>query len=231
MNTHFRSHCIIALLALVFIPLGAVEVYAEPVATSALSPPSNPLGDRAITNNGLSQRVVLYEEEPGNPEGTSAVGSVTWSTEMLSPGTGKDAEPAVRADIDIPERKVEVSWRLRRGADLGSSTNHTIEFLFKLPPNFAGGGIFGVPGMWMKPAERLRGSALAGLAAKLSPGYFLIGLSAARADNERNLQLLKDRPWIDIPIVYTNNRRALLAIEKGTPGAQVFQQVFAAWKE
>ena len=110
---------------------------------------------------------------------------------------------------------MEVSWRLRRGADLGSSTNHTIEFLFKLPPNFAGGGTFGVPGMWMKPAERLRGTALAGLAAKLSPGYFFIGLSAAQADNERNLRLLKDRPWIDIPIVYTNNRRALLAIEKG----------------
>jgi hypothetical protein len=103
---------------------------------------------------------------------------------------------------------VEVSWRLRRGADPGSSTNHTIEFLFKLPPIFAGGGTFGVPGMWMKPAERLRGTALAGLAAKLSPGYFFIGLSAAQADNERNLRLLKDRPWIDIPIVYTNNRRA-----------------------
>ena len=62
-------------------------------------------------------------------------------------------------------------------------------------------------------------------------GDFLIGLSATAAEMEGNLQLLKDRAWFEIPIVYTNNRRALLSIEKGTGGEQAFQQVFAAWKE
>ena len=52
----------------------------------------------------------------------------------------------------------------------------------------------------------------------MTTGYFLIGLSPPPADKERNIQLLKERPWFDIPIVYTNNRRAILAMEKGTPG-------------
>ena len=47
----------------------------------------------------------------------------------------------------------------------------------------------------------------------------------------RNTQLLKERGWFDIPIVYNNNRRAILAIEKGTPGERAFQEAFAAWKQ
>ena len=48
---------------------------------------------------------------------------------------------------------------------------------------------------------------------------------------QRNMQLLKERAWFDIPIIYNNNRRAILAMEKGTPGEQAFNQAFAAWKQ
>jgi hypothetical protein len=34
----------------------------------------------------------------------------------------------------------------------------------------------------------------------------------------RNLQLLKERSWFDVPLVYVNQRRAIIAIEKGAPG-------------
>jgi hypothetical protein len=228
MNAHFRRGAAIALLTLAPFLSGAVEVYAEPTATAALSPPSNPLGDRAITNNSLAQRVVLYEEEPGVPQGTRAVGSVVWTIEVPPPGAGK---PVVRADIDIPERQIAITLRLRRDSDLNSSTSHTIEFLFTLPPNFGAGGIFNVPGFWMKPNMQTQGAALAGFEVKVKAGNFLIGLSNAPADRERNLQLLKDRPWIDIPIVYSNKLRVILAVEKGTPGEQAFQRAFAAWNE
>ena len=41
--------------------------------------------------------------------------------------------------------------------------------------------------------------------------------------------LLKDRPWFDIPIVYNSGGRAILAMEKGTPGDRAFADAFAAW--
>jgi hypothetical protein len=44
---------------------------------------------------------------------------------------------------------------------------------------------------------------------------------------QRNVQLLKDRSWFDIPIVYTNGR-AILAMEKGSPGDHAFTEAFAA---
>jgi hypothetical protein len=54
-------------------------------------------------------------------------------------------------------------------------------------------------------------------------------LSAVEADQQRNLQLLKERDWFDVPVVYTSGKRAILAIEKGTPGARVFEEAFRAW--
>jgi hypothetical protein len=68
-----------------------------------------------------------------------------------------------------------------------------------------------------------------GLAVKVTNGYFLIGLSAVDTDVQRNVQLLKDRSWFDIPIVYTNGGRAILAMEKGSPGDHAFTEAFAAW--
>ena len=72
---------------------------------------------------------------------------------------------------------------------------------------------------------------LAGLAVKVTPGFYLIGLSNLEADKERNLQLLKERGWFDIPVVYNNNRRAILAMEKGSPGERAFADAFEAWKQ
>jgi hypothetical protein len=46
---------------------------------------------------------------------------------------------------------------------------------------------------------------------------------------QRNLQLLKDRPWFDVPIVYNNGGGAILKLEKGPTGARAFADAFAAW--
>jgi hypothetical protein len=177
----------------------------------------------------LAQRVVLYEEDPGNPQGKQYVGSATWRTETVSPGSGLAPELQIRADITIPERNMTVTWSLRRNTDQALPASHTIEIMFNLPPDFAGGGIANVPGVLMKESEQARGVPLAGLAVKVTNGFFLIGLSAVDADLQRNMQLLKERPWFDIPIVYNNGGRAILALEKGPPGDRAFADAFAAW--
>jgi hypothetical protein len=177
----------------------------------------------------VAQRVVLYEEDSNDPQGKRYVGSVIWRTETVSPGPGLAPELAVRADVEIPERHITMTWSLRRNTDPALPASHTIEILFNLPADFPGGGIANVPGILMKQSEQARGTPLAGLAVKVTNGFFLIGLSAVEADQQRNIQLLKERPWFDIPIVYTNGGRAILALEKGTPGDRAFAEAFAAW--
>ncbi len=177
----------------------------------------------------VAQRVVLYEEDPNNPAGRQFIGSAVWRTETVSPGSGLAPELEVRANVTIPERNMTVTWTLRRNTDQALPASHTIEIMFNLPPDFPGGGIANVPGVLMKNSEQARGVPLAGLAVKVTNGFFLIGLSAVDADVQRNIQLLKDRPWFDIPIVYNNGGRAILAMEKGPPGDRAFADAFAAW--
>jgi hypothetical protein len=183
------------------------------------------------TAPAVAQRVVLYEEDPNDPQGKRSVGSAIWRTETVSPGPGLAPELAVRADVEIPERRMTVTWSLRRNTDQALPASHTIEIQFNVPADFPGGGIGNIPGILMKQSEQARGTPLAGVAVKVTNGFFLIGLSAVEADMERNIALLKDRPWFDIPIVYANGGRAILAMEKGPPGDRAFSEAFAAWEK
>jgi hypothetical protein len=179
----------------------------------------------------VAQRVVIYEEDPNDPQGKRFVGSAVWRTETVSPGSGQAPELAVRADVTIPERKMSMTWSLRRNTDPALPASHTIEIQFTLPPDFPGGGIANVPGILMKQSEQARGTPLAGIAVKVTSGFFLIGLSSVETDLQHNLQLLQERPWFDVPIVYTNGGRAILAMEKGPPGDRAFADAFAAWEK
>ena len=46
---------------------------------------------------------------------------------------------------------------------------------------------------------------------------------------QRNLELLKNRAWFSIWIVYNKGRHAVLTIEKGAPGDSAFKEAFATW--
>ncbi|MFL9828699.1 hypothetical protein, partial [Rhodoplanes sp. SY1] len=179
----------------------------------------------------VAQRVVLYEEDPADPGGKRYVGTAVWRTETIVAAPGQAPDMVVRADIEIPERNTSVRFSLRRNTDRSLPASHTIEVMFTLPPDFPNGGISNIPGILMKQAEQTRGVPLAGLAVKVTTNFFLIGLSSSETDMQRNIQLLKERAWFDVPIVYGNNRRAIMAIEKGTPGERAFAEAFAAWGE
>jgi hypothetical protein len=193
---------------------------------SATLTPSTP---NAAPAAAVAQHVVLYEEDPPNPEPKRYVGSAIWRTEMISPGEGRPPELAIRADVEIPERGIAMTMLLRRNTDKDLSASHTVEITFRLSKEFPEGGIYSVPGFMMKQGEGERGIPIAGSSVKVTDGYFLIGLSSIEAAKDRNIQLLRDREWFDIMLVYNNKRRAILALEKGAAGDAVFQQAFAAW--
>jgi hypothetical protein len=178
----------------------------------------------------VAQRVVLYDEDPSDPKGKQYVGSVIWRTEPIKATGNQKPDIAVRADIDIPDRKFKMTMSFRRNSDTSLPASHTAELTFQ-PQDAATGGVGNVPGILMKSNEQARGTPLAGLAVKVTDGFFLVGLSNVDADRARNLQLLKERSWFDIPLVYANQRRAIIAIEKGAPGERAFNEAFAAWGE
>ncbi|MBT1510808.1 hypothetical protein KIP88_09860 [Bradyrhizobium sp. SRL28] len=179
----------------------------------------------------VAQRVVLYDEDPSDPKGKQYVGSVIWRTEPIKASGNQKPDIAVRADIEIPDRKFKMTMSFRRNTDSSLPASHTAELTFILPQDFSGGGVGNVPGILMKSNEQARGTPLAGLAVKVTDGFFLVGLSNVDSDRARNLQLLKERSWFDVPLVYVNQRRAIIAIEKGAPGERAFNDAFATWGE
>jgi hypothetical protein len=186
-----------------------------------------PLASRASAD-GTPQKVVLYEGNPRDGVSKSYVGSAVWRTEVVSSGPGQP-DIAARADIEIPAQNISIRWLLRRNDGRQLPASHKIEIVFTLPPDFPHGGIANVPGILMKPGETTRGVPLGGIAVKVMANSFLIGLSSVDADMQRNNELLKEQSWIDIPVVYGDGKRAIIAVEKGAPGERAFNDAFAAW--
>jgi hypothetical protein len=207
-----------------------------PTASRAVDTGTRPkiadrIGGTTVDDGGapVAQKVVLYEEDPNDQAGKRYVGTAVWRLESVPPAAGKPPDLAIRADIEIPDQKISARWSLRRNDDKTLPASHTVEVMFTLPPNFPHKGITQIPGVLMKQSESTRGVPLAGLAVKVTSNFFLIGLSSVEADRTRNIQLLKERGWFDIPLVYEDGRRAILAIEKGTPGERAFTRAFEAW--
>jgi hypothetical protein len=245
-----KTNRIVAIAVIALLALGIVGVgfwLGDDIMTVLRGTPRGPdqalptdaapgkFGERAPSFAGAdsttSQKVVLYEEDPSNPNGMQFVGTATWRTEREPPAPGQKPEVAIRGDIEIPEQKVSVRMWLRRNVDKQLPASHTVEINFTLPPGFSHGGIASIPGIMVKQGETNRGIPLNGLAVKVTDNYFLVGLSSADADVQRNVQLLKERTWFDIPIVYADGKRALVAIEKGPPGERAFAEAFAAWNQ
>jgi hypothetical protein len=215
---------------------------------ASLRGPSNGIaesGDRDALSKGIAlissesfgsnplaaQKVALYEEDQGDPAGKQYGGTVVWRTDRVSLSPGLAPQIAIRADIEIPERQINVRWSLRSNDDPALQASHTVELMFKLPADFPHGGISSIPGLLMKEAESARGVSLTGLSVKAAPNLFLINLSTAEVDVERNIQLLKERSWIDIPVAFDDGRRAIIAVEKGPSGERAFSEAFAVWEQ
>lgn len=178
----------------------------------------------------VAQRAVLYEENPAGTEQQlqTFVGTAVWRTETVSSGPGRPPELGLRVEVEVPDRKMTVVISMRRNPDETLPASHTIEVQF-LTPNDPFGGVANLPGIRAKTTETAQGAPLVGLVVRVMPGFFLIGLSAIEADREQNLSLLRERGWLDVPFVYNNGRRAVLVIEKGTPGERAVNEAIAAW--
>ncbi len=213
------------------IPLGTQQSETAPSATSTDRVPQAQQNDGstplAQPPAGSGRRAVLFEENPGTQQFTAISGTVSWRAETISPGADRPPELMIHADIEVPDRKLTVSFSIRRNPDPTSSASHYIYVRFSGDDSF--GGIAQVPFIRMKSNESAQGSPLAAVSHRVMPGFYLFGLSAIDADRERNLTELRKQPWIDIAFVYENGRRSVIAFEKGPAGDKAIAEAFAAW--
>jgi hypothetical protein len=197
---------------------------------SAIAPEETSPGTPATDADSNVQRSILYEEgEEAGGAGTAAQGAVVWNIEEETNLDGK-SQAVLNASIEIPERDVKVDIRIKPNDDTSLPASHLVEIKYEFPDSFAAGDVVNVPGLVMKPTEEARGDALIGASVKVSPGFFWIALSSLPNEQERNLALLRERGWIDIPMLYENGKRGILTLEKGSAGAAAVEQAISAWQ-
>lgn len=197
-------------------PPGTAET-AAPKATAAAETPA------------ISQKMYLYEERFNDQAPAAITGTVVWTLAKESPGGDALPEPAVHGEISVPDKGITALVTIKRNADPSLPASHLIEIVFALPGDFAGGGIESVQRVSMKQTEQDRGDPLIAVPAKITDDFFMVALNDYPQAVKSNLDLLKTRNWIDIPITYTNGRRALITLEKGASGTEIFDEAMKAW--
>jgi hypothetical protein len=191
-----------------------------PRSTAPVAPPA--------AAPAVGQVATLYEENPGGQQQfQNFSGTAVWRTESVNVGPGRAPDLALRVEIEIPDRKMNISLLLRRNMDASFPASHTLEIQFNTPGD-PFGGIASVRGMRAKNAEAANGSVLVlSEPEKIKDGDVLFALPDTQL--EQNILLLRERPWFDIAFFYNNGRRGVLAFEKGTPGERAINDALTAW--
>lgn len=171
----------------------------------------------------VAQTAILYEEGlTPDADGFTAPGRAVWRLE-------EGDNPAVIGTIEVPARGILMNMRISRNLDDALPATHLIEFSFELSEAFPATSIAELVGVVVKPQEQSGGDPLRGAIVDLGEGVFWQALAAGEADQAVNVPLLRDGRWFDLPILYDDNRRAIITFEKGNDGVAVFQQALDAW--
>ena len=174
------------------------------------------------TASVTSQRAVLYEESLATATGTTFSGQAVWRYQP------KSKTAALSINVEIPQKNLILEISMRRASD-GGAASHLVEFQFFGPNRSRSDAVEDVVGILMKDDELARGVELKGQVVRVHQGMFLMGLSGTDDDVARNMKLLRDRPWLDVPIVLRGGARSILAIEKGTAGQNALNEALATW--
>ncbi len=177
----------------------------------------------------IGQKAFFYEERSGQDAGTADAGGVVWSVVQESPGNDLPPEPAIKAEVTIPDRGINLRMIIRRNGDKSLPASHLVEMIFTVPEGFPGGSIDNVSRMTFKDTEQAPGSPLVAIPAKIADNFFIIAMNDAKTAVDTNMSLIRRQSWIDIPIAYKTGRRALITLEKGLPGEKTFDEVLKSW--
>ncbi|MEM6460681.1 MAG: hypothetical protein AAF724_02055 [Pseudomonadota bacterium] len=207
-------------------------VQPAPVDTPTVEPGDQATapGQASTPSPLVSQKMFLYEERLGQQAPAAEQGTVIWNIVRESPGDELPPEPAIEAQINVPAKGISAIMTIKRNADQSLPASHLIEIVFALTEQFEGEGIGAIQNFAMKQTEQDTGDSLIAVPAKITDSFFMIALNDYVEAVDLNLRLLRERNWIDLPVSYGNGRRALLTMEKGSSGAEVFNQVIRAWE-
>ncbi|MGB6495089.1 MAG: hypothetical protein WBF00_16280, partial [Methylocella sp.] len=178
----------------------------------------------------VARRAALLVEAPEEKSKVKTyLGTVVWRVDNVSTGPDEPLSSAVRADIDIPDEKLQVAMTIQKNFDGTLPASHTMTLMFAVPQDSPLGNIKQISVLQMRREDSPSGESLKGITVPVTENSFLVGLS--RGDAEAfNLDLLRSRQWLDVPMVLANGHIAKLTFEKGPSGQRALDDAMASWQ-
>ena len=183
--------------------------------------------DETASSGGRAALLVQAPEEASKVR--TFLGSVVWKVDNVSNGPGDPLSMAVRAEIDIPEEKLQTVVTLQKNFDGGLPASHTMKIQFNEAADSPLGAIQQINVPQMRRENTATGDGLSGVPVAITDNSFLVGLTRGNAE-ANNLDLLTSREWIDVPMVLSDGKIAKLTFEKGSTGDRAIADALAAWK-
>jgi len=190
------------------------------------TPVPQPGGEIAV-----AQRAVLFVEVPETPQQPQVSnGRVFWRLDSESAGQGRPIETIVRATVEIPDIGLSLDFTIRRNTDSAFPASHIIGLRFTSTGDPATQAVKEVGVPQFKTAEGERGAPLSAINSALGDNLFVAALSNVPVEVERNLDLILNRSWIDVPVRFASGRRGIITFEKGVSGSQTLADAFGRWR-
>lgn len=178
----------------------------------------------------VAQRAALLMEAPNEPNKVKTfVGTVVWRLDNVSASPGQPLGKAVRADIDLPEAKLKAAMIFEKNFDASLSASHTMTVVFTPAQDSPVGAVKEIKVPQMRALESQTTDPLGGIPVPIVENSFLVGLSRGAVETQ-NIELIKQRDWVDIPMILQSGRAAKLTFEKSTTGTRAIEDAVAAWK-
>ncbi|MGH6868335.1 MAG: hypothetical protein ACREDA_05570, partial [Methylocella sp.] len=178
----------------------------------------------------VARRAALLVEAPNEPSKVQTFrGTVVWRVDNVSNGPDEPLGMAVHAEIDIPEEKLQVAMTIQKNFDATLPASHTVKLMFAVPPDSPLGNIKQISVLQMRREDNQTGESLKGITVPIMENSFLVGLARGRAEAP-NLDLLRSREWLDVPMVLGNGHIAKLTFEKGPSGQRALDDAMASWQ-
>lgn len=157
------------------------------------------------------------------------VGTVIWRLDNKSASPHQSLSTAVDADVDIPG-KLKMTLTLKKNMDSTVPVSHTMTIAFTVEPTRDTGEIKQISLPQLRNDDTPYGQPLAGVPVPIMKNSFLIGLTNGNAE-KTNLDLIRQRQWFDIPILFTHGRIAKLTFEEGASGRQALNKALSLWSD
>ncbi|MGE3644633.1 MAG: hypothetical protein AB7F96_12335 [Beijerinckiaceae bacterium] len=208
------------------------EADATPAPPPAPAPSNNATAPDSSQAVAVAQRGALLIQSSVAEKGSnvkSYTGTVVWSGQNLSRGSGQPLSFGVRAELNVPEAKFRATMTIEKNTDATLPASHMITWRFERGEDSPIPPVSQIGVLQMHDENSQVADPLSGAQAKITSNIYIIALAAPEALLNANMDTLRKRGWFILPIKLGDDREARISLEKGRPGSNILTEAFKKW--